>query len=183
MSENPEITIDKNDDSHHHEHKHRHHKKIKKTYSLADDIILAFLVTFAASVSSYVNNIPESLSSLYNVLLLIIFAVVWLGLSLYSGLKSKWKFAVFTALFWLIPVIGITLYESGPEVFGMSVIMYVLSEFFRLIAVDSTTPLLDLIGLGGMTGAVIFMLLNLLIFFAGVVFVLLNKHDDAEEDD
>lgn len=179
MSDNPEMIIENKND--HHEHRHQK-KKAKKTYSLADDMLLAFLITFAAGASSYGGDLYGSISSLYNWLILVAFTVIWFGLSLYSGLKSKWKFAIFTVLFWLVPIIGISLYESGPEVFGMSVIMYVLSEFFRLLAIDSTSSVLALIGLDGITGAVIFLLLNMLIFFAGIVFVLMHKQDDAEED-
>ena len=180
MSDNPEMIIENKND--HHEHRH-HKKKVKRTYSLADDMLLAFLITFAAGTSSYSGDIYGSISSMYNWLILVAFTVIWIGLSLYSGLKSKWKFVIFTVLFWLVPIIGITLYESGPEVFGMSVIMYVLSEFFKFLAVDSASSVLSVVGLDGITGAVIFLLLNMFAFFGGIVFVLLNRHDDAEEFD
>lgn len=186
MSENPEIITEKNNDSHHHRHHdghhHRHKKRVIRTYGLSDDMLLAFLITFAAAVAGYVENMPEAISNLYSGILTVMLIFVWLGLSIYSGLHSKWKFAVFTALFWLIPVIMIVLYESGPQVFGMSVTMYVLSEFFRLLVIDSVTPVIGFIGMQGLTCPVIFLLLNMLAFFAGVVLVILKKEDTAEEE-
>ena len=190
MGENPEISIDNasenvNHNSHqsHGEHHHRHKRKIKKTYSLFDDMLLAFLVTFAAAVANYSENIPEMLQNGYKACTSVILLVVWIGVSLYSGLTSKWKFAVFSALFWMIPTVGMLLYESGPDFFGLSIIMYVLSEFFRLMAIDSAAPVMGVFGIDGMAVPVVFMLINLLSFFAGVVFVVLRKEEPAEIDE
>lgn len=190
MGENPEISIDSADESavhkseHRHDgHHHRHKKRIKRTYSLFDDMLLAFLITFAAAVANYSENIPESLLDMYKAGTSVIFLAVWLGLSLYSGLTSKWKFAVFTALFWIIPAAGMLLYESGPDFFGLSVIMYVLSEFFRLLTIDSAAAVMSVFGVDGIAVPVIFMLINLLSFFAGVVFVILRKEEPVEIDE
>ena len=172
MGENPEISINNIDENVVHasehsrkEHHHRHKKKILKTYSLWDDILLVFLVTFAASVANYSENIPEFVLGLYKSGTAVLLCLMWFGLSLYSGLKSKWKFAVFTLLFWLIPVAGIFLYEAGPEAFGLSIIMYVISEFFRLLVIDSTASVMSVLGISGMASALVFMLINLLFFF------------------
>lgn len=181
MSDNPEIKIDKvhGEDS----SQSMRHKKRKKSYCLADDMLLAFLVTFAAAVAGYSENVPDTLRIVYSVSMTVVFALVWFGLSLYSGIKGKWKFILFTALFWIIPVICIALYDSGAAGFGLSVTMYVLSEFFRLLVIDSTQPIISIIGLEGVLSPIIFLLLNLLFFFGGIVFVVLQKTEDPDEVD
>ncbi len=117
-------------------------EKKRRPSDVIGEFLAAFLITYALAVFSYEKYMPESFMKAFNVLVFIAFAVTWLGLSFKNGSKKAVAFPVFTALYWLIPQLVIYLADSGPEVFRMSITMYILSEFSILI----TTVPSELIG-------------------------------------
>lgn len=101
---------------------------------LYDDILGAFLITYAAASFSFEKYMPEKIAKFLQAVCFIAFAGLWLGLSFKNGRQKGIAFPIFTAMFWLLPQLIIYLANSGPEVFRMSVTMYVLSEFSELLA-------------------------------------------------
>lgn len=96
-------------------------------------MIVAFLITYALAAFSFEKNMPESIMKIYSAVVLAAFAAAWLWFSYKSGRRRGRKFPIFTVLFWLLPQIVIHLADSGPEVFRMSITMYVLSEFLMML--------------------------------------------------
>lgn len=94
-------------------------------------MLAAFFITYAFAAFSFEKYMPESFVKVYRFAVFIIFAATWLGLSFKSGRRAGRKFPIFTVLFWIVPQILIWLADNGPEVFRMSIIMYVLSEFMN----------------------------------------------------
>ena len=94
-------------------------------------MLAAFLITYAFAALSFEKYMPESFVRLYRAAVFIVFAATWLGLSFKSGRRAGRKFPIFAVLFWIVPPIVIWLADNGPEVFRMSIIMYVLSEFMN----------------------------------------------------
>lgn len=96
-------------------------------------MIAAFLITYAFAAFSFEKNMPESIMKIYSAVVFAVFAAAWLWFSYKSGRRKGRKFPIFTVLFWLLPQIVIYLADNGPEVFRMSIIMYVLSEFLMML--------------------------------------------------
>lgn len=96
-------------------------------------MLAAFFITYAFASFSFEKYMPESFVRLYRVAVFIVFAAVWLGFSFKSGRRAGRKFPIFAVLFWIVPQILIWLADNGPEVFRMSIIMYVLSEFMNFL--------------------------------------------------
>ena len=96
-------------------------------------MIAAFLITYALAALGFEKNMPESIMKIYSAVVFAVFAAAWLWFSYKSGLRKGRKFPIFTVLFWLLPQIVIYLADNGPEVFRMSIIMYVLSEFLMML--------------------------------------------------
>ncbi len=104
--------------------------KTKKTaYSLLSNMLVAFLITFAASVESLDKSLPENLQSLFSNLIVVVCFLTWVGISFISGCRKKWGFAFFSVIVWILPQVIIFLANDGPRFFRMSLIMYALSEF------------------------------------------------------
>lgn len=96
-------------------------------------MITAFLITYALAAFSFEKNMPESIMKIFSPVIFAVFAAAWLWFSYKSGRRNGRKFPIFTVLFWLLPQIVIYLADNGPEVFRMSIIMYVLSEFLMML--------------------------------------------------
>jgi len=117
-------------------------EKKKKLSGRADDMFLAFIITYTLAAFSFEKYMPEGFMRIFNFAVFIAFAAVWMGLSFKSGRRNGRAFPIFAAAFWIVPQIIIGLAENGPEFMRMSIIMYLLSEFCMLI----TTVPSELIG-------------------------------------
>lgn len=100
-----------------------------------DDILTAFLITYALAAFNFEKYVPEKIMKLMQAAVFIAFAVSWLWFSFKNGKRKSAAFPIFAAAFWVLPQIIIFLANGGPEVFRMSIIMYVLSEFSDLLTV------------------------------------------------
>ena len=94
-----------------------------------DDMLAAFLATYALASFSYEKYMPESFMRIFSFAVLTLFAAAWLWFSFRSGLRNGKKFPLFAILFWILPHIIIYLADNGPEFMRMSIAMYILSEF------------------------------------------------------
>ncbi len=169
---------------HHHEHHHEdgqeehHHKGHKHSgkhsgssrYSLCENMFILFMITFAAGVLCYEKSMPESFTQLYKTAVFIICLFMWISLSLISGARNKWGFMVFTALFWFLPIIEIYLSNNGPEICRMSIVMYVLSEFFNIMFITPAGEIGELFKIGAVPVVIITALLSMFAFLAGNLF-------------
>lgn len=100
-----------------------------------DDILAAFLITYALAAFSYEKYIPEGIMKFVQAVTFVAFTVVWLWNSFKNGKRRSMAFPIFTVVFWILPPVIIYLANDGPEIFRMSIIMYVLSELSDLIIV------------------------------------------------
>lgn len=144
-------------------------KREKAVFGLADSMLMAFLITFAASAMNYEQYIPEQAAALYRICLWTVCILTWAGLSFISGMRGKWQFEVFAALYLILPQVIIYLAYLGPEVFRLSLIMYSLSEFFSLILMQPVYMLGELLDIGDILSSVIFIAISLLLFGAGML--------------
>ncbi|MCI9408777.1 MAG: hypothetical protein HFJ89_03065 [Oscillospiraceae bacterium] len=96
-----------------------------------DDMLAAFLATYALASFSYEKYMPESFMRIFSFAVLTLFAAAWLWFSFRSGLRNGKKFPLFAILFWILPHIIIYLADNGPEFMRMSIAMYILSEFMN----------------------------------------------------
>lgn len=144
-------------------------KKLSGHGKVTDDMMVCFAITFTAATMHYVGNMPQKFTDIYNAVLLVLFVFTWLWASFRSGMKGRWLFAVFASCFWLIPQIVISLYESGPESFGMSITAYVLSEAFGLLIMTPVKTLGGLVGLEGAASTVIFFIFCAVSYLGGML--------------
>ncbi|MGN0587008.1 MAG: hypothetical protein ACI4JF_06960 [Oscillospiraceae bacterium] len=144
-------------------------KKLSGHGRVTDDMMVCFAITFTAAAMHYVGNMPQRFTDIYNAVLLMLFVFTWLWASCRSGMKGRWPFAVFTSCFWLIPQIVISLYESGPAVFGLSITAYVLSEAFGLLIMTPVRTLGELVGLEGAAPTVIFFIFCAVSYLGGML--------------
>ena len=139
----------------------------KKIFGTADKMFMAFMITFAASSMNYEAYIPEKAAMLYRVCLWSVCAAVWIVLSFTSGMKGKWQFELFTALYLIVPQAVIFLNESGPEFCRFSISIYSLSQFSQLLLMQPVYMLGDLMNMSNILISLIYIAVSLLIFAAG----------------
>lgn len=125
----------------------------------ADDMIAAFLATYSLAAFSYEKYMPESFMRIFRFIVFAAFAAIWLFLSFKSGRRAGRKFPIFAVLFWILPQIIIFLADNGPEVFRMSIIMYVLSEFLTFLTADSSGVIGAAIGISAPAAMALILLL------------------------
>ncbi len=134
-------------------------EKTEKRRTSAGDMLAAFLITFALACFSYEKYMPESFMKIYNAVIFIIFAAVWVGLSFKNGYGKKLAFPVFALLFWIVPPLIILLAENGPEFCRMSITMYILSEFAGLIVTLPAEITGGVIGISAVAAGIVIVLL------------------------
>lgn len=139
----------------------------QNSYSLLSNMFLVSIITFTAGCMCFEKYMPETFSSIYSTAVIIICLCVWLVLSFISGAKKKWGFAVFSAIFWIIPQVIIYMANDGPEFCRKSITMYLLSEFSDIIINSTATKICDVIGVGTIAFTAIVVLLCVFSFFAG----------------
>ena len=136
--------------------------KSKRSATLFDDILLTCLITYVFAAYSYEQRLSEGFMGLWNKCMLVIFLMTWVITAIKNGMQKKAGFALYTAVYWLLPQLIIILFSSGPELFRHSVFMYTLSEFSLVL---STRPIELMGGYIGIT-AEMSMILVLMIIFA-----------------
>lgn len=139
----------------------------KNIFGTADKMFMAFMITFAASSMNYEAYIPEKAAMLYRLCLWSVCAAVWAVLSFTSGMKGKWQFELFAALYLIVPQAVIFLNESGPEFCRFSIPMYSLSQFSQLLLMQPVYMLGNLINVSNIIISLIYITASLLIFAAG----------------
>ena len=149
----------------------------KRTVTAADDMLMAFFVTFGISSISFEQYMPESFVSLYRFVMLLCFALTWLYLSLRNGAAGKWGFLVFAGLFWFLPQLMIFLADSGPEFIRFSLTAYAMSEFSKLISSVPAQIIGAYTGTSYMASIVLILIACVFAYLAGM---LLKKDDSAE---
>ena len=145
-------------------------EKIKKTSgsnNLIANMFLGFIITFAAGTTCFENFMPEKFITLYSGAVIALCFVTWLALSFISGTRKKWQFAVYAALFWILPQVIIYLADNGPEVFRKSITMYLLSEFSLILTVAPAESAGGVFGVGVIPFTVIIILLCAFSFLGG----------------
>lgn len=144
-------------------------KKSTSSRSLCADMFISFMITFAAGVFCFENYMPEKFMSIYRSAVLAICIITWLGFSFSSGVRKRWQYEVFAAIFWLVPPLIIYMANDGPEFCRMSITMYLLSEFAVFI---STAPALlagSILGLEAIPCIFVILLLCIFAFLAGLL--------------
>ncbi len=156
-------------------------KKIKEksSYSLTANMFIAFIITYAAGAICYESFMPEKFVTIYSTVVISVCFATWLLLSFLSGREGKWQFAVFAALFWIIPQLIIYLADSGPEVFMKSIIMYLLSELAVIFINSPIEKAGDLINVRVIPFTAVIVLMCLLSFLGGYIWG--NKKPEADE--
>lgn len=143
----------------------------------ADDILAAFLITYALAAFSFEKYMPDSFMNVWNVIVFILFAAVWTGLSLKNGYFQKRAFPIFTALFWTLPHIIIFLANDGPRAFRMSITMYVLSEFFTLLAATPAEITGGILGISSPAAIIVIMLLCAAGYLSGMLIAVSKRRN------
>lgn len=144
-------------------------KRLRGHGKVTDDMMICFAVTFTAASMRFVGNMPQKFTDIYNAVLLVLFVFTWLWASFRSGMKGRWPFAVFASCFWLIPQIVISLYEGGPEAFGLSITAYVLSEAFGLMILTPIKVLGNFVGLEGAASTIVFFIFCAISYLGGML--------------
>lgn len=150
-------------------------EKKRRHYGAVDDMLAAFFITYAFAAVSFEKYMPESFVKLYSVAVFIVFAATWLGLSFKSGRRASRKFPIFTVLFWIVPPIIVWLADSGPEVFRMSIIMYVLSEFMNFFTTVPSEICGTAVGISAFSAAAVILLLCGISYVSGYLIYTLRQ--------
>ena len=142
----------------------------KRKITLPDNMVMAALITFAFSAICYEAFMPERFVKIYRLALLSICALTWVFLSFRNGMKKKWQFELFAALFWMIPQLIIYLQSYGPRFMRFSLVMYALSELSSIILSKPAQTVGGLFGAGTVIGAVLIVAVCFICFAAGLLF-------------
>ncbi len=142
-------------------------KPAKSSYSLTANMFITFIITFAAGTMCFESYMPELFVTIYSFAVIVICLITWLVLSFVSGKKKKWQFAVYSAVFWILPQIVIYLADSGPEAFRKSIAMYLLSEFCSILVTAPIKAIGTLINVKVLPFAFIIVLMCVFSFLLG----------------
>lgn len=133
-------------------------------------MFLSFIITFAAAALTYEAYMPKNFMDFYGAAAVLACVMTWVTLSFLSGVFKKYDYMVFMLLFWLIPQIIIYAADSGPEIFRMSIVMYLLSEFSAMLTRAPAGAAGKLFGIGALPAVFVIVLLCVLLFLAGILF-------------
>lgn len=142
-------------------------KECIKPYSTCENMFISFMITFTAGVLCFENYMPESFIEIYRTAVFVLCIGTWLALSFCSGAGKKWAYEIFTVLFWLVPLLVIYLADNGPELFRMSIIMYLLSEFSAIVFIAPAEAVGGFFGMGAVPAIFVMVLICTLAFLAG----------------
>lgn len=145
----------------------REKKARDETYNFWGNMFISFIITFAAGHLCFEESLPENIMKMYRTLVFIICIFTWIVLSITSGIQDKWRYEVFTVLFWLIPPLVIYLANEGPEAFTMSITMYLLSEFFIIMFETPAKAVGEVLGIGSVPVMLEIVLICSFAFLAG----------------
>lgn len=123
-----------------------------------DDMLTAFLISYALAAFSCEKYVPENIMKPFMAVILAAFFGVWLWYSYKNGKRKSVIFPIFAVLFWVLPKVVIFLANDGPEVFRMSIIMYVLSEFSELIFDTAMKTVSGIFGISAVGAAAVLLL-------------------------
>ena len=147
--------------------------------SLADDILLTFLMTFAFAAYSYEARLDSGVLSAFRYVLLAVLLLTLLITAAKNGINKKTGFIVYSAAYWLLPQLVIVLFYQGPEIFRHSVTMYTLSEFAAIL---TTRPAEILGGYCGIPHQMILVIMLLCIFGAFFVGAYFSDKDKTRSE-
>ncbi len=139
----------------------------KKYGTLADDILLTFLMTFTFAAYSFEARLDSGGMSVFRHVLLAVFLLTWIITAVKNGIGKKVGFAVYTALYWLVPGLITLLFYNGPEILRHSVTMYTLSELSAILTTRPAEILGGYFGLPAEMSMIIIMLIIFGAFFIG----------------
>lgn len=142
---------------------------VRRKRSFASDMFISFIITFAAAAFSYEGYMPESFMNIFGSFVALLCVLTWMSYSFLGGALKKYKYMVFMCLFWLIPQVIIFLADSGPELFKMSITMYLLSEFSSMLTRSSAYAFGSLFGLNAFSSIVVIILLCAFSYLAGML--------------
>lgn len=167
MSETAE-NVENNKNEHTHTHRHSG-EKVRHRYDLGENMLLLSVITFAAGTFCYEKYMPESFMKVYRALIFAICIFMWLYLSLKSGYRNKWKFEIFSVIFWIVPLIEIYISYNGPEFCRRSTALYVLSEFFTIMYITPAETLGSAFNINGTAAVIVMALICSFVFLAGTL--------------
>ncbi len=144
------------------------HGKKKTCCKVTDDMLICFAITFTASMSCYMGNMPEKFTYIYKIVIFVLMIFTWLWASFRNGMKNKWPFAIFAVLFMLVPQVITLLYDKGPEAFGMSITMYILSEFSNIVWKRSFDFIGELLKFDNMAFTLFFIIICAICYLLGM---------------
>ncbi len=133
-----------------------------------DDILAAFLITYALAAFSYEKYMPEGIMKFLQAMVFVAFAAVWFWNSFINGKRKGRAFAIFAAAFWILPPVIIYLANDGPEIFRMSIIMYVLSELSDLLIVVPMKAAASAVGVSAYGAMAVILLICAACYLFGV---------------
>lgn len=134
-----------------------------------DDILAVFLITYALAAFSYEKYMPEGIMKFMQAITFVLFAAAWLWNSFKSGKRKGVAFPIFAVFFWIFPQLIIYFANNGPEIFRMSVIMYVLSEFSDLLTTVPMKITGSVVGISAYGAATVILLLCAACYLFGML--------------
>lgn len=138
-----------------------------KLNNLAGDLVILMIMTFASAVFMEEGYLPDGAAAVLRGTMFTVCALSWVFISFYNGVMGRFVYAVFPAVFWLLPQLIIYLADSGPEFMRMSVVMYALSEFSSLITLNNGEFFGNILHVSPFAGAVLLMLISYIGFGIG----------------
>ncbi len=143
------------------------HVRQKSSYSLCENMFITFIITFAAAATFFEGYMPESFVKIYRFFMCFACVVTWLWTSFSGGAREKWRFLIYTVIFWLLPFAVTFLSNDGPEFCRMSLTLYSLSEFFGMMFITPAEQIGSSLNMGAVPVILILMLICVFAFLAG----------------
>jgi len=133
------------------------------------DMLLCLAVTAASAFYEFEYFVPEIAGNLIRKLLLILFAVVWIWCSFLNGFWKKYRFLVFTALFWIIPRL-IIIVKDGTPIRNYNKFLDAGAQYSRVLVQFSLSGLSGLLNASVILSTVVLLVWCAAAFYAGTAF-------------
>lgn len=153
--------------------------KTEKDHSAAEAALICTVITLTCSFWQLENYISPKVMTILNILAMVMMICGWLYFSFAEGVKLKSGFAVFTALYWIVPVVLYTYSDGVTDPREFNIAVYISAELSKLLGKYAleNVPLLGT--MSSFAAAVVFSSICILLCILGIILSKKQKTETA----
>lgn len=141
-----------------------------KVHSVAGDMAACAAITLTAGFWTYEGYISQKVMNILNIAAAVLMVIAWIYLSFSNGTRDKIAFPVFTALFWVVPIVIYQQMPSTTDPLNFNAVLYGAAKFCEVISCRSFMNIALLNRLSPMTASVCIASVSIIFYIVGYWF-------------